>query len=122
MSESRPDEHVLMEAAQITLVSANRSTGEPSEDTLHFIYADGMVYLLARAAQPEDWYRNVEQDRGVVLRVKRRGFRGRAQVVAGAERSQLAPRVAGHFARKYGPAFQPGGFSGWLLVRIRIEF
>ena len=122
MSESRPDEHVLMESAEITLVSASRSTGDPREDVVRFVYADGAVYLLARAARPEEWYRNVERDRGVVLRVKRRGFRGRAQVVGGAERAPLARRIAGHFVRKYGPAFQPGGVSDWLPVRIQIEF
>ena len=122
MSETRPDEHLLMEPAEITLVSASRSTGEPREDVLRFVYADGAVYLLARAVQPEEWYHNVEKDRGVVLRVKRRGFRGRAQVVGGAERSRIIPDIVGRFARKYGPAFQPGGFSDWLLVRIQIEF
>lgn len=122
MSESRPDENLLMEPAEITLVSASRSTGDPREDVLRFVYANGAVYLLARAAQPEEWYRNVEKDRGVVLRVKRRGFRGRAQVVGGAERSQLVPRVTGYFARKYGRAFQPGDSSDWLPVRIQIEF
>ena len=122
MNESRPDEHVLIESNELTLVSASRSTGEPREDVLRFVYEDGVVYLLARARKPEEWFRNVEKDRGVVLRVKRRGFRGRASPVGGAERSQTITRITARFRQKYGPAFPPGDSADWQLVRIQIEF
>lgn len=100
MTADRPDEQLLIEAGELTLVSANRATGEPREDVVKFVYEDGIVYLLARA--DAGWYGNIQKDRGVVLRVKRRGFRGRATTIDTQPHPRLAGQIAALFKRKYG--------------------
>jgi len=122
MSDGRPDEHVLIESSDLVLVTADHATGELREDRLRFAYDDGRIYLLARADESAGWYRNVEKDRGVVLRVKRRGFRGRASLIDARQRASLATQVVTRFKRKYGAEFQPGKLGDWLPVVIAIEF
>jgi len=122
MSDLRPDEHVLIEASELVLVNADHVTGELREDRLRFAYADGQVYLLARVGENTGWYRNLEHDRGVVLRVKRRGFRGRAGPIDARPRASLAAQIVTRFKQKYGAEFHAGKLGDWLPVAIAIEF
>jgi len=123
MSDPRPDEDLLIQSSEIILVSASHATGKPQEDALPFAYANGIVYLLVHPGGDAGWYRNLESDRGVVVRVKRRGFRGRAKVFDARQRPQLAAQVAGLFREKYGTAALTDSEPGALLpVRIDLQF
>ncbi|MGH2592328.1 MAG: nitroreductase/quinone reductase family protein [Anaerolineae bacterium] len=123
MIDSRPDEDLLVESRELVLISADRSTGDPQETTLRFAYEDGVVYLLATASKATDWYRNLEKDRGVVVRVKRRGFRGRAKLYDAKQRSKMARQIAALFRKKYGAGVLQGTDpDGWLPVTIDIQF
>ena len=118
MSSARPDERLLLESGELVLVSANRASGAPRETRLPFAYADGAVYLLARAEA--DWYRDTEKDRGVVVRIGRRGFRGRAGLFDAKQRARVAGQISEMFRRKYGAAAQER--EAPLPVRIDIQF
>ena len=121
MNESRPDEHLLAEANEIILVSADAAGGPPHEARLRFAYDGGLVYLLARA--DEEWYLNVERDQGVVVRIRRRGFRGRARLIGPKQRAQAARRIGSLFRQKYGGGTLSDADSGALLpVIIDIQF
>jgi hypothetical protein len=121
MSDDRPDENLLHEASELILVSANLASGDPQEDTLRFAYADGVVYLLA--SPDGDWYRNVEKDRGVVVRIKRRGFRGRARLFDARQRVSMARQIAERFRRKYGrAAITDQELAGLQPVTIDVQF
>ena len=121
MSDDRPDENLLGEASELILVSANLASGDPQEDALRFAYADGVVYLLA---EPDaGWHRNVEKDRGVVVRIKRRGFRGRARLLDARQRASMASQIAERFRRKYGPAaIADQELVGLQPVTIDVQF
>ena len=121
MIHPRPDEDLLIQSSEIILISASRASGNPQEDTLRFAYADGVVYLLAQPGS--DWYRNLEADRGVVVRVKRRGFRGRAKLYDAKQRSKVVKQIAALFRKKYGAAALKERDQGTLLpVTIDIQF
>jgi len=123
MTHPRPDEDLLIQSSEIILISASRATGNPHEDTLRFAYADGVVYLLAQPGSGVDWYRNLESDRGVVVRVKRRGFRGRAKLYDAKQRSKVVKQIAALFRKKYGAAALKERDQGTLLpVTIDIQF
>jgi len=120
VTETRPDENLLGEARELILVSAD-ATGAPQETPLPFVYDDGVVYLLAHSAA--DWYQNVQRDQGVVLRVERRGFRGRARPPNAKQRPQASAQITALFKRKYGAAV----LKDWPLqaqrpVTIDIQF
>ena len=121
MIHPRPDEDVLIQSSEIILISASRATGNPQEDRLQFTYADGVVYLLAQVEA--EWYHNLESDRGVVVRVKRRGFRGRAKLYDAKQRSKMVRQIAALFRKKYGAAALKERDQGTLLpVTIDIQF
>ena len=123
MIHPRPDEDLLIQSSEIILISASRASGNPQEDTLRFAYADGVVYLLAQPGSAVDWYRNLESDRGVVVRVKRRGFRGRARLLDAKQRSKMVKQIAALFRKKYGAAALKERDQGTLLpVTIDIQF
>ena len=120
MNESRPDEHLLVEAREIILVSADAAGGPPHEARLRFAYDAGVVYLLAR--KDEAWYRNVERDQGVVVRIRQRGFRGRAHLFDPKQRAQAARRIGTLFRQKYGGGMPSDADSGALLpVRVELQ-
>ncbi len=119
MSSARPDEHLLLETGELILVSAGHASGAPRETRLPFAYADGVVYLLARS--DADWYRDVEKDRGVVVRVQRRGFRGRASLFEVKQRARVAGQVVEMFRRKYG-SDSARKWDAPLPIRIDIQF
>jgi hypothetical protein len=119
MSSARPDENLLLESGELILVSAAHASGAPRETRLPFAYADGAVYLLARA--DADWYRDVEKDRGVVVRIGRRGFRGRAIVFDAKQRTKAAGQIADMFRRKFGAGLAQK-WNAPLPVMIHIDF
>jgi hypothetical protein len=119
MSALRPDENLLIESRELTLLSADRATGLPHQVQLPFIYEDGIVYLLARGRDDVDWYRNLERDRGVVLRVGRRSFRGRASLFSGAENQRAARRIMSQLAQKYGSI---GAQGEAFPVQVQVQF
>jgi len=103
------------------LVSADAAGGPPHEARLQFAYDGGMVYLLARRG--EEWHRNVERDQGVVVRIRQRGFRGRAHLFDPKQRVQAASRISALFRRKYGAGIPSDVDWGVLLpVRIDVQF
>jgi hypothetical protein len=121
MKASRPDEHLLVEASEIALVSAGDLGSPPHEVRLRFAYDEGAVYLLAHPA--EAWYRNVERDRGVVLRIRQRAFRGRARLPDARQRVRAIDQTGAMLKRKYGAGALKGIDLGALLpVIIDIQF
>ena len=121
MIDPRPDEDLLIESSEVVLVTASHATGHPQEDVLRFAYAAGTVYLLAQPGA--DWYRNLESDRGVVLRVQRRGFRGRARLFDAKQRAKMTNQIAALFRKKYGAAALRGWDPDALLpVTIDVQF
>ena len=118
MSDDRPDELLLVESGELILVTADRATGLPQESRLRFVYANGTVHLLARAA--DAWYRNLEVDRGVVVRIKHRGFRGAARVPEPRQRAAIISRTSTLFRRKYGGRAEED--AALLPVTIDIQF
>lgn len=123
MIDPRSDEHLLIQSSEIVLVSAGRPTGKPQEDTLRFAYAGGVVYLLARPDADAGWYQNLEADRGVVVRVKRRGFRGRARLYPAKQRAQAVNQIVVMLRNKYGAAALAvlGDQDGAALQPVTIE-
>ena len=121
MSDARLDEHLLAEASQLVLVSADGLRGTPTESRLTFAYDDGVVYLLARP--DDDWYRNLQKDRGVVVRIRHRGFRGQATLHDKRQRAQVAEQIAALFKKKYG-ASAPAArdLKSLLPVTIQLQF
>ncbi|HKZ83437.1 MAG TPA: hypothetical protein VJ793_07240 [Anaerolineae bacterium] len=121
MKASRPDEHLLVEASELVLVSAGDPGGPPHEARLRFAYDDGAVYLLAH--KDADWYRNVARDQGVVVRIRQRGFRGRARLPDARQRAHAIDHIGALFRRKYGAGALKGIDLGALLpVIIDIQF
>ena len=119
MHSLRPDENLLIESHELILLSADRATGLPHQVQLQFTYEDGMVYLLARGRDDTEWYQNLEQDRGVVLRVGRRSFRGQANLFRGAENQHAARQIMTRLAQKYGSV----GTQGEALpVQVQVQF
>jgi hypothetical protein len=100
MNDSRPDEHLLRDAAELILVTAGEAGGAPHETTLKFAYRDGVVYLLT--TQDAAWYRHVARDAGVVVRIGRRGFRGRARLIDARQRVSTVNKIITMFKAKYG--------------------
>ena len=123
MTGMRHDEHLLLEAGELILITASRVSGEAHETALPFVYEDGVVYLLAHAGEEAEWYRDLEKDRGVVLRLKRRGFRGRATLLDVRHRPKVAARIAALFKRKYGTAaFEEWDETEQMPVAIDVQF
>ena len=119
MNTLRPDENLLIESRELILLSADRATGMPHQVQLPFIYEDGVVYLLARGRDDADWYQNLEHDRGVVLRVGRRSFRGQASLFKGNENQHAARQIMTQLAQKYGSV----GTQGEALpVQVQVQF
>ena len=104
INDVRPDEHLLVESSELILLSAHHATGDPHESVLKFAYEDGRVYLLAHSGDTDIWYRNIVQDRGVVLRIGRRSFRGQAELFQESERSDATQQIITLFRRKYSSA------------------
>ena len=123
MSHARPDEQLFSESSELILISAGRTTGDPQEATLRFVYEDGSVFLLANVGQDDVWYHNLEKDRGVVLKVKKRGFRGRASLYDARQRPKVVSQIAARLKEKYGAA-APGDrdLSKYLPVMIEVQF
>lgn len=119
MNPLRPDEHLLLESRELILLSADHATGLPHQVRLPFTYEDGIVYLLAHSRDDEEWYRNVEQDRGVVLRVGRRSFRGQARLFKGAENKHAVRQIMTQLAQKYGSV---GTRGDALPVQVQVQF
>jgi hypothetical protein len=121
MNETRPDEHLLVNSNELILVSASDASGTPHEAALPFVYEDGVIYVLADKGA--DWYRNVERDKGVVVRIGRRGFRGRAKLVDARQRARMAEQIASRFKKKYrGSALKGPDPRQLLPVTIDIQF
>jgi len=121
MSSDRPDENLLVDSDELILITADQASGMPQETRQRFAYADGSVHLLARAG--ETWYRNLETDRGVVVRIQRRGFRGKARLPDARERAAIVSRTSTLFRRKYGRRGDPDQEGAALLpVTIDIQF
>ncbi|HEY4690655.1 MAG TPA: nitroreductase/quinone reductase family protein [Anaerolineae bacterium] len=120
MTDERPDENLLRDARELTLISAGAG-GQPQETPLRFVYRDGVVCLLATTGA--DWYRNIERDHGVVVRVGRRGFRGRAKVYEARQRAKMIDEVVALFRKKYGAKGIAEPEKGTLLpVTIDVQF
>jgi len=119
VSDPRPDEHLLIASTELMLISAGPD-GAPHETPLRFVYQDGVVCLLANPGA--DWYDNVERDRGVVMRVQRRAFRGRAKVYGTRQRAQMVEALAALFERKYGAAAARAAARGARPVTIDVQF
>ncbi len=121
MNETRPDEHLLIDATELILISASDADGTPHEATLPFVYGDGVIYLLANKGA--GWHRNIERDPGVVVRVGRRGFRGRARLYDARQRGKMTDQIASRFKKKYkGSALKSQAPGQLLLVTIDIQF
>lgn len=121
MKTSRPDEHLLIDASELVLVSAGDPGVPPHEARLRFAYDDGAVYLLAHT--DADWYRNIARDPGVVVRIRQRGFRGRARLPDARQRAHTIDQIGTLFRRKYGAGALKGIDPNALLpVIVDIQF
>ena len=120
MTDDRPDERLLIDSSELILVSAG-ADGLPHETPLRFTYQAGVVCLLAPPGA--DWYGHVDRDRGVVVRIRRRGFRGRARLFDARQRAQMMDQLLALFRRKYGAgAFKDVERGGLRPVIIDIQF
>jgi hypothetical protein len=82
---------------------------------------DGVVYLLAHRVA--EWYRNVERDQGVVVRIRHRAFRGRARLPDARQRAHAIDHIGALLRRKYGAGALKGIDPNALLpVIIDIQF
>ena len=65
----------------LLLTTTGRKSGQPRVTPLQYEKIDGKYYLGSARGAKSDWYRNIEADHRVEVRVKNRRFRGVAEVV-----------------------------------------
>jgi deazaflavin-dependent oxidoreductase (nitroreductase family) len=65
----------------LLLTTTGRKSGMKRVTPLQYEEIDGGYYLGSARGTRSDWYRNIEADRNVEVRVKNRRFRGMAETV-----------------------------------------
>jgi deazaflavin-dependent oxidoreductase (nitroreductase family) len=65
----------------LLLTTTGRKSGQKRVTPLQYEEIDGKVYLGSARGTKSDWYRNIEADNRVGVRVKNRRFRGMAETV-----------------------------------------
>ncbi|MGQ9815779.1 MAG: nitroreductase/quinone reductase family protein, partial [Candidatus Roseilinea sp.] len=65
----------------LLLTTTGRKSGQKRVTPLQYEEIDGKIYLGSARGTKSDWYRNVEADSRVEVRVKKRRFRGTAETV-----------------------------------------
>jgi deazaflavin-dependent oxidoreductase (nitroreductase family) len=65
----------------LLLTTTGRKSGQKRVTPLQYEEIDGNYYLGSARGTKSDWYRNIEADGRVEVRVKNRRFRGEAEVV-----------------------------------------
>lgn len=65
----------------LLLTTTGRKSGQKRVTPLQYEEIDGNYYLGSARGTKSDWYRNIEVDGRVEVRVKNRRFRGEAEVV-----------------------------------------
>ncbi len=65
----------------LLLTTTGRKSGQKRVTPLQYEVIDGKFYLGSARGTKSDWYRNIEADNRVEVRVKNRQFRGLAEAV-----------------------------------------
>ena len=65
----------------LLLTTTGRKSGQKRVTPLQYEEIDGKFYLGSARGTKSDWYRNIEADKRVEVRVKNRRFRGVAETV-----------------------------------------
>lgn len=65
----------------LLLTTTGRKSGQERVTPLQYEEIDGKFYLGSARGTKSDWYRNIEADSQVEVRVKKRRFRGTAETV-----------------------------------------
>lgn len=88
----------LLGRTVLLLTTTGRKSGKPRVVPLQYEEIDGSYYLGSSRGPAADWVRNIRADPAVAVRVKRRRFRGRAEIVTDAGRIAdfLAVRLRRH--------------------------
>ena len=71
----------LMGRFVLLLTTTGRKSGRRRVTPLQYEEIDGSFYLGAALGQRSDWVRNIQADPQVEIRVKRRHFSGRAEII-----------------------------------------
>jgi len=70
----------------LLLTTSGRKSGEKRVTPLQYEEIDGKYFLGSARGTKADWYRNIEADGRVEVRVKKRHFRGAAETVTDSAR------------------------------------
>ena len=99
----------------LLLTTRGRKSGRPRVTPLQYEEIDGCYYLAAALGGRADWVRNIQADPRVQVRVLRRCFSGRAQIIRDpgriadflALRLQRHPRMVAAILRSAGLSIPP---------------
>ena len=70
----------------LLLTTTGRKTGQPRITPLQYELIDGKVYIASARGTKADWYRNIQSNPEVEVRVKSRRFNGLAEPVTDLEK------------------------------------
>jgi deazaflavin-dependent oxidoreductase (nitroreductase family) len=104
------------------LTTTGRRSGRPHTVEIWFALHGTTVYLLSGGRDRSDWFKNLQREQSVQVRIGSRRFAGRARVVdGGGQEDELARRMV---TEKYQPGYA-GDLRGWrqtaLPVAIELE-
>ena len=82
----------------LLLTTTGRKSGQPRVTPLQYEELDGDYYVGSARGEHADWFRNIQADPEVEIRVKNRSFRGHAEAITDAARIAdfLELRLARH--------------------------
>ncbi len=94
----------------LLLITTGRKTGRPRVTPLQYEEIDGAIYVASAQGDRADWFRNIQADPQVEVRVRSRRFSGIAEPIT--DRTQVAdflyyrlrrhPRMIGAIMRREG--------------------
>lgn len=111
----------------LLLTNTGRKTGRRRVTPLQYEEIDGLIYIGSARGTESDWYKNLEADPEVEVRVRNRRFLGRAETVTDPDRLadfleyrlKTRPRFVGALMRREGLPSKPSREQLMIYARNR---
>lgn len=111
----------------LLLTTTGRKTGRRRVTPLQYEEIDGLIYIGSARGTESDWYKNLEADPEVEVRVRNRRFLGRAETVTDPDRLadfleyrlKTRPRFVGALMRREGLPSKPSREQLMIYARNR---